>query len=116
LLLHQRILALRPLHRPDFWPPGITVICDLSPAPAVRQGTRRDLIREVDGNFRAYNLFQPRTRGDLEHTGLPESQVVFSRTCSPFARHPVFIYVLWRSSNAGGTSNRSSGILCGPLR
>jgi N-acetyl-gamma-glutamyl-phosphate reductase len=42
---------------------------------------------EVDENFRAYNLFSHRhTPEILEHTGLPESQLVFSTHLLPLAR------------------------------
>jgi N-acetyl-gamma-glutamyl-phosphate reductase len=49
---------------------------------------RRDLqFVEVDGNFRAYNLFSHRhTPEILEHTGLPESQLVFSTHLLPIPR------------------------------
>ena len=41
----------------------------------------------MDENFRAYNLFSHRhTPEILEHTGLPESQVVFSTHLLPVAR------------------------------
>ena len=49
---------------------------------------RRDLqFVEVDENFKAYNLFSHRhTPEILEHTGLDESQVVFSTHLLPISR------------------------------
>jgi len=45
---------------------------------------------EVDGNFRAYNLFSHRhTPEILEHTGLPESRWS-SPPLAPIRAHPVF--------------------------
>ena len=45
------------------------------------------LFSEVDENFRAYNLFSHRhTPEILDHTGLPEAQLIFSTHLLPLAR------------------------------
>jgi N-acetyl-gamma-glutamyl-phosphate reductase len=83
------ILALRPLQEAGLLAAGHTVICDCkSGASGAGKEPRRDLqFVEVDGNFRAYNLFSHRhTPEILEHTGLPESQVVFSTHLLPIPR------------------------------
>jgi N-acetyl-gamma-glutamyl-phosphate reductase len=83
------ILALRPLNDAGVISPAQPVICDCkSGATGAGKETRRDLqFSEVDENFRAYNLFSHRhTPEILEHTGLPESQLVFSTHLLPLAR------------------------------
>jgi N-acetyl-gamma-glutamyl-phosphate reductase len=83
------ILALRPLQAAGLLAAGHTVVCDCkSGASGAGKEPRRDLqFVEVDGNFRAYNLFTHRhTPEILEHTGLPESQVVFSTHLLPIPR------------------------------
>jgi N-acetyl-gamma-glutamyl-phosphate reductase len=83
------ILALRPLRDAGLLSAGHTVVCDCkSGASGAGKEPRRDLqFVEVDGNFRAYNLFGHRhTPEILEHTGLPESQVIFSTHLLPIAR------------------------------
>jgi N-acetyl-gamma-glutamyl-phosphate reductase len=83
------ILALRPLQEAGLLAAGHTVICDSkSGASGAGKEPRRDLqFVEVDGNFRAYNLFTHRhTPEILEHTGLPESQVFFSTHLLPIPR------------------------------
>jgi len=83
------ILALRPLQQAGLLAAGHTVICDCkSGASGAGKEPRRDLqFMEVDGNFRAYNLFSHRhTPEILEHTGLPESRVVFSTHLLPIPR------------------------------
>lgn len=83
------ILALRPLQDAGLLAPGHTVVCDCkSGASGAGKEPRRDLqFVEVDGNFRAYNLFTHRhTPEILEHTGLPESQVIFSTHLLPIPR------------------------------
>ena len=83
------ILALRPLQDAGLLAAGHTVVCDCkSGASGAGKEPRRDLqFVEVDGNFRAYNLFTHRhTPEILEHTGLPESQVVFSTHLLPILR------------------------------
>jgi len=83
------ILALRPLQDAGLLAAGHTVVCDCkSGASGAGKEPRRDLqFVEVDGNFRAYNLFTHRhTPEILEHTGLPESQVVFSTHLLPIPR------------------------------
>ena len=83
------ILALRPLQDAGLLAAGHTVVCDCkSGASGAGKEPRRDLqFVEVDGNFRAYNLFSHRhTPEILEHTGLPESQLVFSTHLLPIPR------------------------------
>ncbi len=83
------ILALRPLQEAGLLAAGHNVVCDCkSGASGAGKEPRRDLqFVEVDGNFRAYNLFTHRhTPEILEHTGLPESQVVFSTHLLPIPR------------------------------
>ena len=83
------ILALRPLQDAGLLAPGHTVVCDCkSGASGAGKEPRRDLqFVEVDGNFRAYNLFTHRhTPEILEHTGLPESRLIFSTHLLPIPR------------------------------
>ncbi len=83
------ILALRPLSQAGLLSPSQNVICDCkSGATGAGKDPRRDLhFVEVDENFRAYNLFSHRhTPEILEHTGLAESQVVFTTHLLPVAR------------------------------
>jgi len=83
------ILALRPLQEAGLLADGHTVVCDCkSGASGAGKEPRRGLqFVEVDGNFRAYNLFTHRhTPEILEHTGLPESRVVFSTHLLPIPR------------------------------
>jgi N-acetyl-gamma-glutamyl-phosphate reductase len=83
------ILALRPLQQAELLAAGHTVICDCkSGASGAGKEPRRNLhFVEVDGNFRAYNMFTHRhTPEILEHTGLPESQLVFSTHLLPIPR------------------------------
>jgi N-acetyl-gamma-glutamyl-phosphate reductase len=80
---------LRPLAQAGLISPSQNVICDCkSGVTGAGKDPRRDLhFVEVDENFRAYNLFSHRhTPEILEHTGLPESQVVFSTHLLPLAR------------------------------
>lgn len=83
------ILALQPVAQAGLLSPSQNVICDCkSGATGAGKDPRRDLhFVEVDENFRAYNLFSHRhTPEILEHTGLPESQVVFTTHLLPVAR------------------------------
>jgi N-acetyl-gamma-glutamyl-phosphate reductase len=83
------ILALRPLTESGWITPHSTVVCDCkSGASGAGKDPRRDLhFVEVDENFKAYSLFTHRhTPEILEHTGLSESQVVFSTHLLPLAR------------------------------
>jgi N-acetyl-gamma-glutamyl-phosphate reductase len=83
------ILALRPLTQAGLLALTQNVICDCkSGASGAGKDPRRDLhFVEVDENFRAYNLFSHRhTPEILEHTGLPESQVVFTTHLLPVSR------------------------------
>jgi N-acetyl-gamma-glutamyl-phosphate reductase len=83
------ILALHPLTQAGLLAPLQNVICDCkSGATGAGKDPRRDLhFVEVDENFRAYNLFSHRhTPEILQHTGIPESQVVFTTHLLPVAR------------------------------
>jgi N-acetyl-gamma-glutamyl-phosphate reductase len=83
------ILGLKPLAAAELISSSQGVVCDCkSGATGAGKDPRRDLhFVEVDENFRAYNLFSHRhTPEILEHTGLPEWQVVFSTHLLPLAR------------------------------
>jgi N-acetyl-gamma-glutamyl-phosphate reductase len=83
------ILALRPLSEAGWIAKDSTVVCDCkSGASGAGKDPRRDLhFVEVDENFKAYGLFTHRhTPEILEHTGLSESQVVFSTHLLPLSR------------------------------
>ena len=83
------ILALRPLTEASWIAPNTSVVCDSkSGASGAGKEPRRDLqFVEVDENFKAYGVFTHRhTPEILEHTGLSESQVVFSTHLLPLAR------------------------------
>lgn len=83
------ILALRPLVQAGLVSSSQNVVCDCkSGASGAGKDARRDLhFVEVDENLRAYNLFSHRhTPEILEHTGLPESRVVFTTHLLPVAR------------------------------
>lgn len=83
------ILALRPLTQAGWIAANSSVVCDCkSGASGAGKDPRRDLhFVEVDENFKAYGLFSHRhTPEILEHTGLSESQVVFSTHLLPLAR------------------------------
>ena len=83
------ILALRPLVEAGFIDPNQNVVCDCkSGASGAGKDPRRDLqFVEVDENFKAYNLFSHRhTPEILDHTGLGESQLIFSTHLLPLAR------------------------------
>jgi N-acetyl-gamma-glutamyl-phosphate reductase len=83
------ILALRPLTDAGWLASDQSVVCDCkSGATGAGRDPRRELhFAEVDENFKAYNLFSHRhTPEILEHTGLSESQVVFSTHLLPLAR------------------------------
>jgi N-acetyl-gamma-glutamyl-phosphate reductase len=83
------ILGLKPLAAAGLISSSQSVVCDCkSGVTGAGKDPRRDLhFVEVDENFRAYNLFSHRhTPEILEHTGLPESQVVFSTHLLPLAR------------------------------
>jgi N-acetyl-gamma-glutamyl-phosphate reductase len=83
------ILALRPLTEAGWLAPGAGVVCDCkSGVSGAGKDPRRDLhFVEVDENFKAYGLFTHRhTPEILEHTGLSDSQVVFSTHLLPLSR------------------------------
>src|SRR5437764_418443 len=80
---------LRPLTDAGWIAPNTSVVCDCkSGASGAGKDPRRDLhFVEVDQNFKAYGVFTHRhTPEILEHTGLSESQVVFSTHLLPLAR------------------------------
>jgi N-acetyl-gamma-glutamyl-phosphate reductase len=83
------ILALRPFVEAGLMAPESGVVCDCkSGASGAGKDPRRDLhFVELNENFKAYNLFSHRhTPEILEHTGLSETQVVFSTHLLPLAR------------------------------
>jgi len=83
------ILALRPLVEARWIAPDQNVVCDCkSGASGAGKDPRRDLqFVEIDENFKAYNLFSHRhTPEILDHTGLAESQLIFSTHLLPLAR------------------------------
>lgn len=83
------ILAVRPLADAGWICSGSAVVCDCkSGATGAGKDLRRDLqFAELDENFKAYNLFSHRHTPEIvEHTGLPESQVLFSTHLLPLAR------------------------------
>jgi N-acetyl-gamma-glutamyl-phosphate reductase len=83
------ILAVRPLADAGWIASGSTVVCDCkSGATGAGKGLRSDLqFAELDENFKAYNLFSHRHTPEItEHTGLPESQIIFSTHLLPLAR------------------------------
>ena len=83
------ILALKPLADAGWISSGSPVVCDCkSGATGAGKELRRDLqFSELDENFKAYNLFSHRhTPEIIEHTGLPETQIVFSTHLLPLAR------------------------------
>jgi N-acetyl-gamma-glutamyl-phosphate reductase len=83
------VLALRPLTDTGWVATGSTVVCDCkSGATGAGKELRRDLqFAELDENFKAYNLFSHRhTPEIIEHTAMPESQIIFSTHLLPLAR------------------------------
>jgi N-acetyl-gamma-glutamyl-phosphate reductase len=83
------ILAAKPFADAGWIADGSTVVCDCkSGASGAGKELRRDLqFAELDGNFKAYNLFSHRhTPEIIEHTGLPESQIIFTAHLLPVAR------------------------------
>jgi N-acetyl-gamma-glutamyl-phosphate reductase len=83
------ILALKPLADAGWIAPGSSVVCDSkSGASGAGKELRRDLqFSELDENFKAYNLFSHRHTPEItEHTGLPESRVVFTTHLLPLVR------------------------------
>jgi len=83
------ILALRPLVESGWIARNTSVVCDSkSGASGAGKDPRRDLhFVELDENCKAYGLFAHRhTPEILEHTGLSESQLVFSTHLLPLAR------------------------------
>jgi N-acetyl-gamma-glutamyl-phosphate reductase len=83
------ILAVRPLADAGWIAAGSSVVCDCkSGATGAGKELRRHLqFAELDENFGAYNLFSHRhTPEIIEHTGLPESQIIFSTHLLPLAR------------------------------
>lgn len=100
------ILALRPLTDAGWIAADSSVVCDCkSGASGAGKELRRDLqFVEVDDNFKAYNLFSHRhTPEILEHTGLPETRVVFSTHLLPVSRGILStIYVRLKSPQEAG--------------
>jgi N-acetyl-gamma-glutamyl-phosphate reductase len=83
------ILALRPISDAGLISPAQPVICDCkSGASGAGKEPRGNLnFVEVDENFRAYNVFSHRhTPEILEHSGVSESQLIFTTHLLPVAR------------------------------
>jgi N-acetyl-gamma-glutamyl-phosphate reductase len=83
------ILALRPLAAAGWIFPGSPVVADCkSGASGAGKEPRKDLhFVELDGNFKAYNLYAHRhTPEILDHTGLLEEQLTFTTHLLPIAR------------------------------
>jgi N-acetyl-gamma-glutamyl-phosphate reductase len=83
------ILAVRPLVDAGWIASGSTVVCDCkSGATGAGKELRRDLqFAELDENFKAYNVFSHRhTPEIIEHTGMPESEIIFTTHLLPLAR------------------------------
>jgi len=83
------ILAVKPLADAGWIAAGSSVVCDCkSGATGAGKELRRDLqFSELDENFKAYNLFSHRHTPEItDHTGLPESQIIFSTHLLPLAR------------------------------
>jgi N-acetyl-gamma-glutamyl-phosphate reductase len=83
------ILAVRPVAEAGWIAAGSSVVCDCkSGATGAGKELRRDLqFAELDENFKAYNLFSHRHTPEIvEHTAMPESQVIFSTHLLPLAR------------------------------
>ena len=99
------ILALRPLVEAGWIANAGSVVCDCkSGASGAGKDPRRDLhFVEVDENFKAYNLFSHRhTPEILEHTNLPEDQLIFSTHLLPLARGILStIYVTLSTAHSG---------------
>jgi len=100
------ILPLRPLLQAGLVDKSQNIVCDCkSGASGAGKEPRRDLhFVEVGENFRAYNLFSHRhTPEILEHTGIPESQLVFTTHLLPVARGILStIYVSLDSPQSSG--------------
>ena len=112
------ILALRPLAEAGWIAEGASVVCDCkSGATGAGKELRRDLqFSELDENFKAYNLFAHRHTPEItEHTGLPESQVVFSTHLLPLARG--ILSTIYVTSSESRTSEEVEALyrktLCG---
>jgi len=83
------ILAVRPLADAGWISSGSSVVCDCkSGATGAGKELRRDLqFAELDENFKAYNIFSHRhTPEIIEHTGMHDSQIVFTTHLLPLAR------------------------------
>jgi N-acetyl-gamma-glutamyl-phosphate reductase len=83
------ILAVRPLAEAGWIASSCSVVCDCkSGATGAGKELRRDLqFAELHENFKAYNLFSHRHTPEIvEHTGVPESQIIFSTHLLPLAR------------------------------
>jgi len=100
------ILAVRPLADAGWIDPSSSVVCDCkSGATGAGKELRHDLqFSELDENFKAYNLFTHRhTPEIIEHTGLPDAQVVFSTHLLPLTRGILStIYITMSESHSPG--------------
>lgn len=92
------ILGLRPLVDAGWVDLDRGIVCDCkSGASGAGKQPRTDLhFVEVDGNFRAYNLFVHRhTPEVLEHVGLPAEGVMFSTHLLPVSRGILSTLYVW---------------------
>ncbi|HUL17144.1 MAG TPA: N-acetyl-gamma-glutamyl-phosphate reductase [Terriglobales bacterium] len=83
------ILVLRPLVEAGWIDSCCSIVCDCkSGATGAGKEPRRDLhFAELDGNFKAYNLFSHRhTPEILEQTGICGDRLIFSTHLLPLAR------------------------------
>jgi len=92
------ILGLRPLVESGWLAAGRGIVCDCkSGASGAGKNPRSDLhFVEVEGNFRAYNLFAHRhTPEVVEHLGLAPEHIIFSTHLLPVSRGILSTLYVW---------------------
>lgn len=92
------ILGLRPLVESGWLDAGRGIVCDCkSGASGAGKNPRSDLhFVEVEGNFRAYNLFAHRhTPEVVEHLNLAPENIIFSTHLLPVARGILSTLYVW---------------------
>lgn len=92
------ILGLRPLVESGWVDAGRGIVCDCkSGASGAGKQPRNDLhFVEVEGNFRAYNLFAHRhTPEVVEHLGVAPENIIFSTHLLPVARGILSTLYVW---------------------
>ena len=95
------ILGLRPLVESSWLATERGIVCDCkSGASGAGKQPRNDLhFVEVEGNFRAYNLFTHRhTPEVMEHLGVPPESLIFSTHLLPVARGILSTLYVWLNS------------------